>query len=225
MLEDLKKWLYGRMALNNMTAGNPDKAEKWYRKLEVIEPESLAVLHNLGVICIALKKYGEAERYLLREIEFFGESEIRSRILGDLYYVSGNREKAGHMYGKALTLLQKVSGDKSTAKFLRRRIKHCAENMAYEKALEGMKFYEEGLAFYSKGDYMEALKSYNRAVQCDNSSYMALNAAGTLLMNNVKDYDQARDFFRKALDLADMPLIRSNLALAEHMIKEKGENL
>ncbi len=225
MFKDFRKWLYGRLALNYMTAGKPEKAEKWYRRLEIIEPDSISVLHNLGVIYISLKKYKDAEKYLLHEIKLFGESEIRLRVLGDLYYVSGNREKAGRIYGKALSLVQDDTGDKSTAKFLRRRIKHCSENVSYQKALEGMKLYEEGLALYSKGDYNEALKSYNRAVRCDNSSYMALNAAGTLLMNNIKDYEQARIFFRKALELADIPLVKNNLALAEHMMKDKGKNL
>lgn len=222
MLNDLKKWLYRRLALNYMTAGKPGKAERWYKKLEIFEPDSLEVLHNLGVIYIALNKYSDAEKYLLKEIDLYGESEIRNRVLGDLYYISGNREMAGHFYGKALSLLQKESKDKSNEKFLRRRIKHCSENISYERAMEGMKHYEKGAALYAKGDYDEALHSYNKAVRCDNSCYMAMNAAGTLLMNNIKDYEQARSFFRKALELADIPLVKHNLALAEHKIKDNG---
>ena len=225
MLNKFRKWLYGRMALNNMTAGRPDNAEKWYRRLEKLEPESLAILHNLGVIYLSLKKFDEAEKYLNREIRLFGESEIRCRVLGDLYYVSGRREKAARAYGKALSLLREGSGNKSTEKFLRRRIKLCGGVTSYEKAMESMMYYEEGLAHYSRGDYAKALDMYQKAVVCDNSSYMALNAAGTLLMNSVNDYDQARSFFRKALELADMPLIRSNLALAERRIKESGGEL
>lgn len=205
-----------------MTAGKPGKAERWYKKLEKFEPDSLEVLHNLGVIYIALNRHSEAEKYLLKEIDLYGESEIRDRVLGDLYYVSGNRDMAGRFYGKALTLLQNGSRDKSTERFLRRRIKHCSEHLSYEKAMEGMKHYEDGAALYAKGDYDEALHSYNKAVRCDNSSYLAMNAAGTLLMNNIKDYEQARNFFRKALDLADIPLVKHNLELAEYKIKKNG---
>lgn len=222
MFAEFQKWLYQRLALNYMTAGKPGRAERWYKKLEKFEPDSLEVLHNLGVIYIALNRHLEAEKFLLKEIDLYGESEIRDRVLGDLYYVSGNRDMAGLFYGKALTLLQKGSKDKSTEKFLRRRIKHCSEHQSYEKAIEGMKHYEEGAALYAKGDYDEALHSYNKAVRCDNSSYMAMNAAGTLLMNNIKDYEQARNFFRKALDIADIPLVKHNLALAEHKIKKNG---
>ncbi len=222
MFADFQKWLYRRMALNFMTAGKPGKAERWYKKLEKFEPDSLEVLHNLGVIYIALNRHSEAEKYLLKEIDLYGESEIRDRVLGDLYYVSGNRDMAGRFYGKALTLLQNGSRDKSTERFLRRRIKHCSEHLSYEKAMEGMKHYEDGAALYAKGDYDEALHSYNKAVRCDNSSYLAMNAAGTLLMNNIKDYEQARNFFRKALDLADIPLVKHNLELAEYKIKKNG---
>jgi tetratricopeptide (TPR) repeat protein len=222
MLNDFKKWFYRRLALNYMTAGKPGKAERWYKKLERFEPDTLEVLHNLGVIYIALNKHTEAEKYLLKEIDLYGESEIRNRVLGDLYYVSGNREMAGQFYGRALNLLQNGSKDKSTERFLRRRVKHCSEELSYEKVLKGMKHYEEGAACYARGDYDEALYSYNKAVKCDNSSYLAMNAAGTLLMNNIKDYEQARQFFRKALELADIPLVKHNLTLAENKIKMNG---
>ena len=223
MLYNLKKKFYERMALNNMTAGRAEKAEKWYRLLEKLDPESPAVLHNLGVIYISLKKFDEAERYLLREIEVFGESGIRFRVLGDLYFMTGRRETAGKVYGKALTMLQDGVGDKSTIKFLRRKIKQCRDISSFSKARDGAKYYEEGFAFYLEGDYMKALDLYRKAVLSDNSSYMALNAAGTILMNHVRDYENARDYFQKALELADIPLIRNNLVLAEYKIREKGE--
>jgi len=223
MLKEFRKWLYARMALNFMTAGKPEKAEIWYKRLEPLEPESPAVLHNLGVIYIALGKYDDAESYLLREIKLYGESEIRYRILGDLYYNSGKRESAGKSYGKALAILQDGNGEKSTERFLGRRIKQCRDISSYTKAINGARYYEEGIALYSKGDYVKAFDLYKKAVECDNASYMALNAAGTVLMNSIKDYENARTFFIKALELADIPLIRGNLALAEHKIREKGE--
>jgi tetratricopeptide (TPR) repeat protein len=223
MFIEFRKWLYGRMALNFMTAGRPEKAELWYKRLEPLEPESLAVLHNLGVICISLKKFDEAEKYLLREIELYGDSEIRYRVLGDLYHAGGKRENAGKAYGKALTLLQNNKGEKATEVFLRRRIKQCKDAAAYTRAVDGSRYYEEGLALYSKGDYAKAFDLYKLAVESDNAGFMAMNAAGTVLMNSIKDYENARLFFLKALDLADIPLIRGNLALAEYKIREKGE--
>lgn len=223
MLNNFKKWLYGRMAINNMTAGNDKKAEIWYKRLEPLEPESLSVLHNLGVIYISMKRFDEAEKYLTREIELYGDSEIRYRVIGDLYYISGKRENAGKAYGKALSILQTGYGDKSTERFLRRRIKQCKEISSYNKALDGVRHYEEGLAIYSTGDYNKALELYKKSVECDNSGFMALNAAGTVLLNRIKDYNNARSYFIKALELADIPLIRGNLALAEHKIRETEE--
>lgn len=222
MLKQFLIWLYRRLALNNMTAGKTEKAEIWYKKLESLEPESLEVLHNLGVICISLKKFNEAEKYLLREIELYGNSEIRYRVLGDLYHSSGKREEAARAYGKALSLLQEGVGDKSIERFLRRRIKQCRDASSYTKAIDGARYYEEGIALYSKGDYSKAFDLYKKAVECDNASFMALNAAGTVLMNSIKDYENARTYFIKALELADLPLIQGNLALAEYKIKEKG---
>lgn len=222
MLKEFLIWLYRRLALNNMTAGKTEKAEIWYKKLESLEPESLEVLHNLGVICISLKKFDEAEKYLLREIELFGSSEIRCRVLGDLYHSSGEREKAGKAYGKALALLSDGAGDKTIERFLRRRIKQCRDTTSYTKAINGARYYEEGIALYSKGDYTKAFDLYEKAVECDNANFMAYNAAGTVLMNSIKDYENARTYFIKALELANLPLIQGNLALAEYKIKEKG---
>ncbi len=221
MLNNFRKWFYGRMALNNMTAGKAEKAETWYKKLELIEPDSLPVLHNLGVIYISLKKYDEAEKYLLREIELYGESEIRYRVTGDLYYAWGERDKAGKAYGKALSILQNGYGDKSTERFLRRRIKHCKEISLYKKAKEGIRHYEEGLALYTKGEYNNAFELYKKAAEYDNTGFLALNAAGAVLMNTTGDYENARTYFIKALELADIPLIQGNLAIAEHKIREK----
>lgn len=221
MLNNFRKWLYGRMALNSMTAGKAEKAERWYKKLETIDPDSLSVLHNLGVIYISLKKYDEAEKYLLREIELYGESDIRYRVTGDLYYACGKRDKAGKAYGKALSILQNGYGDKSSERFLRRRIKQCNEISLYKKAMDGIIHYEEGLVLYSKGEYNKAFELYKKAAEYDNTGFMALNAAGAVLMNITGDYESARSYFIKALELAEIPLIQGNLAVAEYKIREK----
>lgn len=225
MLDSVRKWLYERMALNNMTEGIAGKAEYWYKKLEVITPDSLPVLHNLGIIYISLKKFTEAEKYLTREIILYGGSEIRYRVLGDLFYLSGEREKAVDSYKKALDLLGITDSNRSGELFLRRRIRQCREKSSYAKAMDGMKYYEEGVIQHSKGNFTKALELYNKALENDNSSFLSMNAAGTLLLNNLNDYKSAKNFFMKALELSDMPLIRSNLALAEHKLKERSNTI
>lgn len=222
MVNDFKKWVYKRMALNNMTAGRPAKAERWYKRLEIIEPESIEVLHNLGVVSIALKKFRDAEFYLRRVIEIYGESPVRLRILGDLYYQEGSMEKAGKTYGKALAGLQRMNTDRSTENFLRKRIGICNDRSLSAKAVESGRLMDSGPDLLSDGKFTEALTLFLKAAEYDRSSYMALNSAGTILLNNIQDYMKARDCFRKALDLAEIPLIKQNLALAEYKIRETG---
>lgn len=224
MLLYQRKWLYERMALNYMTAGKTYKAEKWYKKLEAIEPRGLAVLHNLGVICISLKKFREAENYINREIEIYGESPVRLRVLGDLYYMEGNMDEAGRIYGRALTLFQVSGEDKTAQNLLRKRISICKDKSLSAKAAESSMLLEPGPVLPSKGLAGEALDSFLRAAEYDKSSYMALNSAGTVLMNHMKDYNGARDCFRRALELADIPVIKQNLSLAEYKIRETGGN-
>lgn len=222
MLNSFRKWFYERMALNYMTSGNPLNAEKWYKKLEAIEPRNLAVLHNLGVISIALKKFSEAEKYITSEIEVYGESAIRLRVLGDLYYIEGSMENAGKTYARALALYKECGCDDSTENFLKKRIKICKNKSLSAMAMESGVFMEKGPELVSKGRFHDALDMYLKAAECDKSSFLALNSAGTVLLNNIKDYTGARDCFRKALELADIPVIKQNLALAEFKIRETG---
>lgn len=222
MFDTFRKRFIERMALNNMTAGNSLKAEKWYRKLEAMEPDNRGVLHNLGVISIALKKFSDAERYIKREIEIYGESGINLRILGDLYYTEGSMDRAGKIYGRALALLQKSGGDESTRNFIRKRITICKDKSLYARALESSRIIEKGAEHVSRGEFRDALELYLKAAEYDKSSYMALNGAGTVLLNHVKDYNRARECFRKALELADIPVIKSNLALSEFKISGTG---
>jgi len=224
MLYDLKKWFFERMGLNYMTAGKSLQSEKWYKKLEAMEPDNLAVLHNLGVICISLKKFTAAESYLKREIEIYGESGIRLRVLGDLYYIEGSMDKAGKVYGKALTLFQENGNDRNTENFLMKRIKICNDKTLSARAIESGILLEKSPALLSNGKFNDALDLFLKAAEYDKSSYMALNSAGTVLLNNIKDYARARECFRKALELADIHVIKSNLALAEYKIKMEGEN-
>lgn len=220
MIDDIRKQFFERMALNYMTAGNSEKAEKWYRKLEAIEPENLVVLHNLGAICISLKKFSEAEMYIKREIEIYGESGVRLRILGDLYYIRGEMDKAGKVYGKALNFFREGGIEGCTKNFFKERIRICKDKSLSARAIESGIFLEEGPSLLSSGLFQDALDLFFKAAEYDKSNYMAFNSAGTVLLHHIKDYNRARDCFRKALELADIYVIKNNLALAELMIKE-----
>jgi len=225
MFNSIRKWFYLKFAEKSMIAGNSARAEKWYKKLESIEPENVEVLHNLGLINISHKCYSDAEKYLLKEIDLTGDSDSCCTALGDLYFMEGKREKAGYAYNRALSLVHDGSSEQRRSRYLRRKIKHCRDDISFQKAMDGVRFYEEGSEYYTKGNYGEALDLYYKAVECDSSSIPALNAVGTLQLNYARDYDSARKYFKKALDLSDMPFIRNNLIIAENKIRESGGEL
>lgn len=220
MIDRIKKWFFQRIALNYMTSGDSLKAELWYRRYEKTDPDSIAAIHNLGVLYIALKRYDDAERYLLREIDLFGKSDLRYRILGDLYYSWGKRSKASAAYGESLAMIKTYGGSSITARFLKKRIKQCGDKALYGKALQGMTLFEDGMRHFRDGNYDRALELYSEAARFDSSNFAALNEAGTIMMNRFMDYRSAERLFRKALDLAEIPVIRRNLALAEQRIRE-----
>ncbi len=224
MIGRIKNWFFQRIALNCMASGDACKAEIWYKRYEATEPDSIAAIHNLGVLYVALKRYDEAERYLLREIELFGSSDIRCRILGDLYYSWGKREKAREAYSESLALIKQKGGSSATLLFLKKRIKQCADKPSYEKAVSGMMIFDEGVKRREEGNYDMALELFNEAARRDSSNFTAFNEAGAIMMNRFMDYSNAERMFRKALELADIPLIRRNLALAENKIRERVKN-
>lgn len=203
-----------------MTSGKAEKAESWYRKFESMDPDNLQVLHNLGVIYISMKRFKDAEKCLLREIELYGDTEIRFRVLGDLYYSEGSRKNAGNAYQRALKL--NAGWSKSTENFLERRIKICKNKSMFAESVESGKFYEKGSALQIEGKQRGALDFFIKAAESDSTNFIALNAAGTVLLNHFNDYGAAMEYFQKALEVSDMPLIQGNLALTELMIRQAG---
>lgn len=217
----MKKYLkafYEHMALNRMAEGNSLKALFWYKRLESLEGESRSVLHNIAVILISLKRYDEAEKYILKELELYRESSEICRVLGDLYYMWGNRKLASEFYGKALNFSEKShSGD---IKFLKSRINICKRDDLYSKAVESFDIYEQAQHFLKDKDYEQAYNMFLKVTELDKSNFMAFNEAGAILLNYKKDYNNALKFFKKAHELVDLPVIRVNITLAENFLKE-----
>ena len=80
-----------------------------------------------------------------------------------------------------------------------------------------------GSALLNEGKKEDALACFIEAAESDRTNYMALNAAGTVLLNFHNDYSAALEYFNRALEVSDMPLIRGNLALAELKIRQAGD--
>ena len=91
----IQRKMLERFALNSFVSGDFERAEKYFLRLKEDDPDRMGVDHNMGLVKLGLKQFAEAEKFFLRDAELFGESYVRSRTLGDLYYIWGRREQRG----------------------------------------------------------------------------------------------------------------------------------
>lgn len=81
------------------------------------------------------------------------------------------------------------------------------------------KYIKTGNKFYEQGDYSKALDEYNRALSVDSENHIANYNAGAALYK-LKDYEKAREYFRRGVTSQDEPLaVKSayNLGNAEYL--------
>jgi tetratricopeptide (TPR) repeat protein len=217
MIKKYLKNFYERIALNRMAEGKTRKALFWYRKVEDIDSQSQSVLHNIAVLLIALKSYEEAEKYLYKEMELYGESPVIFRVLGDLYYMSGDRKLAAQYYGKALSWAEE--NHSMEVNFLQTRLKICKNEKLYSNAYDSLNLYEEAVDLLKEKEYDRAQELFIQVSELDRSNFMALNEAGTILLNHRKDYFNALRCFKKTYELLPLPVIKANISLAENFLK------
>ncbi len=198
---------YERTAFNSLVTGNFTEAEKIFLKIREKYPEKNGINYNLGVSRIGLGKYQDAEKDILKDIEKYGKSFSKLRTIGDLYYIWGKRAEANTNYTEAL-LLAENDNDK---KYLDQRIKNTSNISLFDKVLISHNHFEKGNRFLEAYEFDNALEEYILASKNDSTNFQALNNIGTILMNNKKEYQTAADYFRKALEIIELPVIRSNL--------------
>ncbi len=210
-----------RFGLNAYATGRFDLAEKWFRRLEKAEGESIRVLRNLGVIALARGDVKTAEKYLRREEKLFGASYRRHRSLADLCYTSLTREEASQRYAAALADEEAKEAPAEERAFLEERLAICKDRSRFEASRESSLLFEKGKA---AGEAEEALRYFLSAVELDPTNWPALNNAGVILLGREGGAERALELFRKAAAWVRMPMIERNIALAEDAL-EKGAAL
>jgi len=210
-----------RFGMNAYALGNFAVAEKWFRRLEKTEDDSIRVLRNLGVILLAKGDLEGAERYLLREEKLYGATCKRHRILADLAYTAGIREKALKRYTAALGDGEAAQLSDSENLFLKTRLDICKDASRFELSRAGAKRFTEGEAERTLGKEEEALAAFLEAAQCDPTNWPALNNAGVIYLAR-KDGAAALRLFEKALECARIPMIERNIELAKESL---GKNM
>lgn len=210
-----------RLGMNAYALGDYERAEKWFRKLERKEPDSLRTLRNLGVILLARGDFSGAERYLKREERLYGESYQRHRALADLAYSAGNREAAAARYSAALSCPEAGEREERERNFLQARLAVCRDRARFEDAREGGRRFAEGEAARARGDAEAALAAFLSAADLDPTNWPALNNAGVILLERDGGAERALEAFQKAAACAGLSMIERNISLAKELLNGK----
>ncbi|HUX14259.1 MAG TPA: hypothetical protein VMW87_14620 [Spirochaetia bacterium] len=212
----IRRKIVERFALNAFVTGDYERAEKYFLRLKSDEPDRLGADHNMGLVKLGLRQYAEAEAYFLRDRELFGGSYLRSRTLGDLYYIWGDREKASKWYSAAL----KESEDEVDKTLLRERVKICSRESSFAAVQESHRSFEAAVLQQKSGELERAREMLELAVQQDPTNFQAWNNLGSVFMEDPARQTDAVSCFTRARAYSSIPAIVRNLEEAE---KRAGE--
>lgn len=200
--------IWERLALNHLVTGEYRKAETYFLRIRKHAPNRPGILHNLGLVELALRKYPESEALFKQDLELYGESWVRLKSLAELYYIWGKREEAETYYGKALAECE----DGREQLLAEKRIAKCREPERFRLAAESYRLFEEGTELMRRKEFDAALEILEQAVSLDETNFQALNNIGVILLEVKQDRDGAESRFRMAAEYTSLPIITGNLS-------------
>jgi tetratricopeptide (TPR) repeat protein len=219
-----------RRALNAFATQDYAKAQEFFEEL-LEKTRHWGYLRDLGLICMARKDFAGAEKYLLQELEYLGNSFSRFCALGDLYYMWGKSEKAITYYGKAGNFAKEqgysvdISQDIQEADLtlIKKRIEICRSPEAFARTRTSQAHLEEGNRLMNEKQYEQAYETFAQAVDADPTCYPALNNMGVIAQNYRKDYADSVARFKSVCEISSNPQMRRNLAAAEKSLEEESK--
>ncbi len=212
--------VWQRMAFNSLVSGDYQKAEKYFRRIHRYKSSDGGFEYNMGLIKLAQCDFEEAEVFFKKDLDLYGESFNRSRVMGDLYYIWGQRDKAGDWYKKSIA-------DCTTAvdrNILKMRIQKCNSEKVFNDVRKSHISFNMGNQLVKEKKYEEGLVAFSNAVEQDNTNFQALNNKGSILMNHFHNYRDSLVCFEKALNYSSLPAISINVNKAREAIKKGNKD-
>lgn len=210
MINRFLSFVFERLSLNAFVREDYERAEKYLRLQERYDSHSLRFLHNLARIRLGQKSYEEACLLFESELSIIGESAELCRTLGDLYYLLGKTDKVQFFYTKALQNIAKTDHE-----YMVERLRLCQDEKRFPLTQMAQKFFEKGVDFLARNEWEEALAFFEQASLNDPTHYLALNNAGVIYLNHVKDKTQAKSCFLKSQRLFPLSMTNYNIHLCE----------
>jgi tetratricopeptide (TPR) repeat protein len=125
------------------------------------------------------------------ELEQYDDSYPRLKSLADVLYLRGNQKEAGDLYARSAAEPE-VTNDLN---LIEARIWICADSAAFADARESLSVFEKETTHSPEvARTNTALACFERSAQLDPTNYLALNNAGTILLNVHHDKTCPRGF-------------------------------
>ncbi|MCP4118019.1 MAG: tetratricopeptide repeat protein [Desulfobacteraceae bacterium] len=210
--------LYARLGFNALVSEQYGKAEKYFLKIRKRTGESMGTNHNLGMVYLASGDFKRAETCYLRELEKFGGSYSRIKVLADVYYALQDAEKSLCHYRLAEGL---ASGEPDLPS-VRERIRICENKDRFRDAAASYALCKKGIRAEQNNDLAGALDYYTKAIGKDPTNVQALNNAG-VCCERQKDLEKAGKYFKQAYELSGLPAIGQNLKKIERAISSRKD--
>ncbi|MCL1817334.1 MAG: tetratricopeptide repeat protein [Spirochaetaceae bacterium] len=212
------RWLE-RAALNNLITQKYEKAEAYFRKIAAVEPYRFGLGHNLALVCLAQERFEEAEKYFLAELDRYGDTFVRLKSLGDLYYIWAQPEKCKEYYEKAFPLCEHEADKRQ----LQHRIAQCAREPAFANAVKSLAALKLGNKKMTEKDFDGASACLKEAVELDSCNFQAWNNLGAIELNIKKDTAAAVKYFEKAAFYTSLVGIHGNLKKAREALAKESK--
>lgn len=208
------KYLKNR-GLNHYVKGDFAGARSFFLKIEKRYPREPGTAYNLGMAELGLGNYAAAEDYLKRSASEDKAAPV-DRILADLYYIWGQREKALNGY---LTANATITNRKEK-ELVTERIAICRSEKSYKNVHQSYVRLQQGTTAMKQNETAIAQKAFQDAVKYDPTNYIALNNLGSLMLNEQKNGRKALRWFETAARFWDSPILKNNIKQARTALRE-----
>lgn len=178
---------------NHLHQCDSDKLSNWAYKVAKKYPESATVQMLLGDALARKEDFNKAVKHLDKAVQISPNYSINYLLRGSIHFVSGSDEKALENFDKALNL-----------------------NPSFVDAL-----LNKAIIFAKKGDITQALSIIDKAIQANPKYPLGYNIRG-ILYAALENWKMSKKDLRKAFDLDNNQLYKSNLLLA-NQLHQKSE--
>jgi tetratricopeptide (TPR) repeat protein len=213
----IKELYYQRRALNAMVSEDWSVAETFFKKMMQQQVSSLGLRYNLGLVYLAQEKFVKAEAIFLSSVDSYGKSLRLCRVLGDLYFLWGKRDKSLIWYQDALM----DAPEEKEERLIKMRIKIVDIEKSYQQVLAMNPLVREARSFMDS-DYQKAKILYEQILAVDPTNIEAMNNLGSIHMNELDDPKTASSYFSQVLDLVDNQAAIINLKKARNEIQKRA---